>query len=1426
MKRLNLRWPVLALLLALPTAFLPFSATPAYAQATTGGTITGVVSDPSGAVVPGATVTITDIGTKAKRTTLSNKNGQYVLPAVPPGTYDITASKPGFSMDMIPALTIAVGTQTTANFKMAVGAENTTITVQASGADLQTMNASTAETVDPALVEALPAISRDASQFAAFQPGVTPGGNVAGTVQDQSVFQLDGGNASSDMDGSTLSYTGTFNNSTTGGFFGGSPGAVIPMPQDSVEEVHVATTGQTADFNNSSGMQVSVATKRGHDRWTGTVYEYYLDSNIGANSWQNNFPTGCYTVGGTPTAACANPLGASGGNATINNAGANAYTPKSSYHFNRFGAAAGGPIAPTFWGGKTYLFAMYEGFRYPAAATFERAVPSAAFLAGSLTNVSTGTTYSAAQLQAADPRHENGTATPGVNPTLLAFFQKYLPNPNTPTAYAGVFDSSCTLVSSSYCDSTNTIGFRANIAEAQSENIIVSRIDHDFGAKWHFNASFRYLKLTNQTGNQVDIGGQFPGDVLGAPKAIAPRPQQPIYLVAGVTTNISTSLTNDFHVSFLRNFWQWKDGGDAPQVSGWGGAIEPGGEGGSITGTLVPTNVNAQSTRTRIWDGKDTFFGDNVTKLKGDHIIQLGGQFQHNFDFHNRTDNGNSINYSTTYQIGDSSGAGLINFTGLSAGGTYNGVTQGPISTTNTVFSRILASYYGFVTDTQGANTYTNTNGTLSLNPPLTPIYAHTKVDYYNLYATDTWHLKPGLTLNYGLSYAIETPPYETNGNQVMFTDYYGNAIQVKKFLANRQAQAISGNVFQNIDLQTNSINPIVGTSLVRDVANGPSGGKYPYNPFFGALSPRISFAYSPKTKSPALAKVLGDNATVIRAGYGRIYGRINGVIQVLNPLLSPGLILATQCKYAQSTGQCLQTNFTDATAFRFGTDGTTAPFAAAPNSIISPSNPVYHPGIDGPGVAIGSPLDPTYKPNNVDTFNFSIQRQINRKMLVEVGYIGRLIHNELETLNPNQVPYQLTLGNQSFASAYAAIEGMFGCTTSAALCSVSATPSGSQITPQPFFEAALGGTTSAYCTGYSSCTAAVVTKQASNFRSQKIFTIWSTLDNDNNGTSASPGFVFHRTLMGTALTGTGNASTPGNAASYGSAGQFGTGLSIGTPTGYGNYNGAYVTFKASDFHGITLQENLTYSKALGLDDSAQSSSGLVANDSFDLRKSYGRQSYDQKIIFNTFLVYQSPYYKDQNGIIGRIAGGWTISPVLTAGTGTPLGCGTLDSSQAFGGADGNNFTDNEECVFTKPYTGGYHTHRGVMGSYDNNGVTPVKVGTVTHTGGPQAAVNMFTNPAAVYDTVRAPILGVDELDGGEGPISGLGYLNLDLSIKKKLVVYKKYSLELTAVSTNVMNHLDFSSPSLSIASPTAFGVTKTQGNSPRQIQMGVRAYF
>ncbi len=75
-----------------------------------------------------------------------------------------------------------------------------------------------------------------------------------------------------------------------------------------------------------------------------------------------------------------------------------------------------------------------------------------------------------------------------------------------------------------------------------------------------------------------------------------------------------------------------------------------------------------------------------------------------------------------------------------------------------------------------------------------------------------------------------------------------------------------------------------------------------------------------------------------------------------------------------------------------------------------------FYPGVNGVAAGAGEALDPNFKPNNVDTFTFTFARQLNNKMSLEIGYIGRLIHNEYLPINLNAVPYMMTKGGQTFA--------------------------------------------------------------------------------------------------------------------------------------------------------------------------------------------------------------------------------------------------------------------------------------------------------------------------------------------------------------------------------------------------------------------------
>jgi len=269
------------------------------------------------------------------------------------------------------------------------------------------------------------------------------------------------------------------------------------------------------------------------------------------------------------------------------------------------------------------------------------------------------------------------------------------------------------------------------------------------------------------------------------------------------------------------------------------------------------------------------------------------------------------------------------------------------------------------------------------------------------------------------------------------------------------------------------------------------SGRKYPYDPFYGGFAPRLSVAWNPKFNDGILGKLLGSNSTVLRAGYGRLFGRQNGVIQVLTPLLAPGLLQAVSCTGVSRTGACLGNNGVDpSTVFRIGPDGFSAPLPAVTPTLGQP----YLPGVGGnAGASDVTALDPKYRPERTDNLTVSLQRQINKTLSMEVGYIGRIIKNELLAINLDSVPYMTTLGGQTFASAYA--QTYFAVT------------SGATPTAQPFFESALGGPGGSYCAGYASCTAAVAAKNATAFKNTAVSDLWTAL-------YKAPGWILGRRLV------------------------------------------------------------------------------------------------------------------------------------------------------------------------------------------------------------------------------------------------------------------------------------------------------------------------
>ena len=1326
----QIRW-VLVTFVLLVAAVLCVGVASAWAQSSNSGTMAGTLTDPSNAVVNGATVTLTDTSTKTARSVTSNDAGRYIFVDVAPGVYDLQVTKQGFSTVKTQA-TVKVGEATTANMTLQVGGSNVVVEVTAVGNELQTMNATVGNTITGVELESLPTLGRDVSTFLTLQPGISPDGSVAGAAVDQSYFSLDGGNNTNDMDGSMSVYTMSFAGDPTGGVANQSAGVaagatgVMPTPADSVEEFKTNTANQTADFNSSAGAEVKVVTKRGTNAYHGAVYEYYLDNNFSANTWDGKYNA---VLAGTPNVP-------------------------PSFHYSRFGGAFGGPLFPKeFLGGKTYFFANYEGFRYPNSTPINKEVPSPNMRLGILQDPA-GNLYN---LQTLDPRGI------GISPAVQKLWQ-FEPASNAACA-AG-----------SRCDGINVLGFTSNVSVPVKSNFGVLRMDHDFGSKWHFMSSYRYFKLTHSTVDQIDIGGFFPGDKSGVPSSQSTNPQAPWYLVAGLTTNISSNVTNDIHYSFLRNWWAWGRAGDTIQVAGLGGALEPFGE--SRDQVLSPFNVNTQQTRTRFWDGKDHMFRDDLTMLRGNHLFQFGGIYQHNFNWHQRTDNGGGINYQPVYQLGTTAGAGTgVTLTPPAAWTNAGGSTS--------VWGRDVAAVMGIVSASQIA--YTRSGPDLTLNPPLTPAFDQSTIPYYNVYFSDTWHMKPTFTLTYGLGWTLEMPPVEKNGKQVEFVDQSDQPIDVQGYMAARQRAALLGQVF----------NPDVGFALVGNTGNGL---KYPYNPFYGEFSPRLAAAWNPRFDSEGwMGKVFGHDSTVIRGGYGRIYGRLNGVDLVLVPLLGTGLIQPVQCLAPTIVGACGSSTISN--AFRVGVDGNTAPLAAATPTLPQPD----YPGINAAPAGAGEALDPHFRPNVVDSFDLTVQRQLTKNVTMEFGYIGRRVTHEYQPINVNAAPYMMTVGGQRFDKAYANLVLQY-CGGMAGLAGGNCAGNLGAVTAQPFFEKALAGTGYCKVAGAANCTQAVAINEGNsgttNLSSQNVWSLWSDLDNG--------GFNFPRTMMNTPLASTGQA-------------QLSSGVGINASIGHGNYNAGFVTMKMADWKGLTAQSNFTWSKALGTGTVVQATSADTATDPFNLDVMYGKQAFDRKFVYTMFVVYQPPFFKGQSGILGHFLGGWTFAPLFAAGSGQPLPVGTINPGGSFGEGDSNNFAANgntENAVLIAPYTGGNSAHRTAGSPGFGDGGLPV---------------NLFANPQAVYNNFRNPILGLDTKDYGWGVLTGLPYWNLDMSIKKQIRITERIGSEFQVVFTNVLNHAQLLDPvGIALGSPGTFGNLPGEGNgtnntgpyTPRSMEFGFRVRF
>src|SRR5260370_36128130 len=380
---------------------LAFAAFPVslYSQSATTGLVTGVVTDPSRATVPGATVTLVRKDTNATQTAVTDSSGSYIFPAVEAGEYTVKFSAKGFRASVINQVKVEILKSFTLNITLEIGATSETVeVVSAPGAELTTTDASIGTVIEGDMLQRLPAQQRSITAFLMLQPAVSPagsqgddvnGGQVAGANVDQTTFFVDGGDATSDLEG-TNSYVSPPGEP--------QPAPFIAVPAETVQEFRVVSASPTSEFSRSQGGEVAVLTKPGTNSIHGSAYEYYYGSGTSGNSWQLN--------------------------------SLNKKRPHSVN--NRFGASAGGPI----WKNKLFIYGDYEGRRFYQNSTITQLVPTATARSGILQfsdstgatvrynlNPANGAISNACAGRACDPR------SIGMSPVVTSYMQ-LLPLPH------------------------------------------------------------------------------------------------------------------------------------------------------------------------------------------------------------------------------------------------------------------------------------------------------------------------------------------------------------------------------------------------------------------------------------------------------------------------------------------------------------------------------------------------------------------------------------------------------------------------------------------------------------------------------------------------------------------------------------------------------------------------------------------------------------------------------------------------------------------------------------------------------------------------------------------------------------------------------------------------------------------------------------
>ena len=318
--------------------FLFLLATPWLTAQTNTTALSGTVVDTSGAIIPGATITIANAASGTTQTTKAKSRGEFSFEQLAPGTYEVKVSTPGFS-ELDEKVELLVSTPVNLTFKLTAGS-NEVVNVESSIATINNTDATLGKAFNSSQVANLPYLANNVTYLLSLQPGVLgldSGAQTGGLNVDSRTGIVNGAR----QDQTNITLDGVDNNDQ---IFGYAFNGALRSTRDSVEEFRVTTTNANADAGRSSGGQVSLVTKSGTNGFHGSAYEFYRGGVGASNNWfnkQSQLETGETNI-------------------------------PAKILQNTYGASLGLPIIKN----KLFFFGAYEGFKQASNIVVGQTVPS------------------------------------------------------------------------------------------------------------------------------------------------------------------------------------------------------------------------------------------------------------------------------------------------------------------------------------------------------------------------------------------------------------------------------------------------------------------------------------------------------------------------------------------------------------------------------------------------------------------------------------------------------------------------------------------------------------------------------------------------------------------------------------------------------------------------------------------------------------------------------------------------------------------------------------------------------------------------------------------------------------------------------------------------------------------------------------------